>query len=137
MNQPLAMPSREAIAAIHADINSALAGVAAKHGLQAIKTGTLRYDASGFRVTVESLFAGAESQEMRDLRTNAGLFGFTPEIAGATIEYGGQPYEVVGVRRTKLDLKSVTNGKLYAAPITQVHAALLSQKSNLGLLRGR
>ena len=95
MNQAV-MPSREALALIHSDLKDALARVAAKHNLQTIKTGTLRYDGSGFRVTVEARFSGAESREMRDLRASASLFGFTPEIAGATIEYGGKPYEVVG-----------------------------------------
>ena len=124
-------PPKALLQAIHADIDAALSAIAGKHHLANIKTGTVRDDASGFRVTVEGMFDGAEPPEMTALRERATLLGFSKAIAGAAIQYAGKDFKVVGVRRTQLSLQSSVDGKTYLAPIDQVRKALQRQNSSL------
>lgn len=121
--------SKTKLAAIRKDVEAALAQVAKKHNIETMKLGTIRYDADGFRTTLEARFEGGESEDMKALRMNAQFIGFKSEIAGATIKYANKDCKVVGMKRTKLVLE--VDGKSCTAPIDQVLRVLQSQKSPL------
>lgn len=124
------LPSKTKLQEIRQAMQQALDKVAKEHGIDNIKLGNIRYDESGFRVPLEAVFEGGESQELKSLRLNAPLMGFAPEIAGATITYANKQYEVVGLKRTNFLIKDAA-GKVYTAKIDMVKHTLKMQKSPL------
>lgn len=121
--------SKEKLAKIRIEIDKALAEVAKNNGIDSVKIGTIRFDENGFRTTLEAKFEGGESIELRTLRSNASLWGFKPEIAGAKISYGNKEYTVTGIKRTKMTLEHA--GKTFLAPVDTILNSLKSLKSPL------
>lgn len=119
--------SKDKFAAIRKDIEAALAEVSKKHGIEAMKLGTIRYDQDGFRATVEARFEGGETIDMKSLRMSAKFIGFNDSIVNATISYANKQCKVIGMKRTKLIL--LVDGKECSAPIEQVLRVLQQQKS--------
>ena len=120
------MKTKQEIQEIRQDIDAALLDIAKKHGVEKFKLGSIRYDADGFRTTIEAQYQGAETSDMKTLKVNAPFMGFKKEIAGANIKYIDKAYKVVGMKRTNLLLES--GGKVYVANIERVKSYL--QKHN-------
>lgn len=123
------LPSKDKIKIIRADLEDALNAVGKKHGIESIKLGTIRFDEDGFKVPLEANFVGGDSADLKTLKQNARILGFKPEIAGASIKYGGKDYIVTGLRRTKLTLEK--DGKTYTGSVDQILTTLKLQKSPL------
>lgn len=122
--------SKSKLQEIRQSLELAISEVAKQHGIESIKLGNIRYDESGFKVPIEAVFEGGETKEMKNLRLNAKLLGFKPEIAGATIIYGQKQYEVIGLGRSAFHLKGV-DGKNYTAKVEIVRHTLEMQNSPL------
>jgi hypothetical protein len=123
--------SIEKIQQIRKSLEKALADVAKEHNMDKFNIGKISSDSDGFSVKLEGIFSGGDTLEMKSLKVNAGLLGFKPEIAGATISYGKDNFVVTGVRRTKLTLEQVSSGKTYLAKVEDVQSALTKQNSPL------
>ncbi len=119
--------TKSKLAEIRKDIDSALAEVGKKHGISSFKLGTIRYDADGFKSTLEAQLSGGESFDLKTLRLNAKYIGFNDTIVNATIVYANKQCKVVGMKRTKLLLE--VDGKGCSAPIESVVRHLSLQKS--------
>ena len=121
------MKTAQQLQEIRKDIERAMAEVIKNHSLEKIKIGTITHNADGFRTTMEVQYQGGDTVDMKALKLNAPFIGFTKEIAGATIQYGGKECKVVGMKRTKLMIE--IQGKGYTAKIEDVKRTLQNQKS--------
>lgn len=112
---------------IRNDIEMALEAITKKHGLEKVNIGRFSHHNDGFRTTLEVQYQGGDTLDMKALKLNAPFLGFTADIAGATIQYGGKEGKIVGMKRTNLLIE--IKGKTYTAKIDDVKRVLQSQKS--------
>lgn len=116
---------------LRAEIDAALAQVAAKHDVQ-IKLGTGRFSAANASFKMEVATKTEEgmtlSSEVTAFKAQARIFGLDPEDFGKTFHSGGKTYTISGLvpRRPKFPVLAncLEDGKRYKFPAENVRAFL-------------
>lgn len=105
--------------AIRADIDAALAAVAAKHGIK-LATGKCTYEPSAatFKVEAATLTetGDAMTKEAVDFVRYAPLWNLSPGMLFATFTSRGESYKIIGAmprRKAQILTRNLATGKLY------------------------
>ena len=83
---------------ICADIDAALAAVAAKHNLSSLKCSPGNYTTSSFMIKLEGVAQGGKSLEGQRYEQNAKMMGLPP--LGTVFQSGGKTYRTTGMNTT-------------------------------------
>lgn len=114
---------KDQLAAIRADIDAALAGVATKHKLMSLKCGAGTYGASNFSLKVEGIAEGGSTAEAQRYEFNAKTMGLLP--LGGTFTHGARMYKTTGINTTgtKCMVDRIPDGKSFLMPTHVVQQA--------------
>jgi hypothetical protein len=123
--------NRNVLTAIRADLDAAIAAVAAKHGVS-MKTGSARFSsaAATMKVEIATISATGEviSKTIAALRANYKYLGLTEDHLNATFSIAGRTYKLAGYNSRRyakpFEIKCLDNGKIYVTTEAQIHAAL-------------
>lgn len=120
---------------VREDINSALAEVAKKHGIE-LEIGNISFDALSFRTTLKASVKDGTADsslpgtaEMRtDFKRFASIFGLSESDLGKTFKQGRKEYTIVGMkpRKRTAPIIATTDGNMYAFPAEMVRSLLVT-----------
>ena len=112
--------NRQNLKALHADINEACRAIAKKHGIHYDAKGGGRYSSDTFTAKVEFITipdSGViEDKTEKAYKQNAVYYGLKPEWLHKKVRYGGELWEIVGLKTTSRKypvLMKNINGKVY------------------------
>jgi hypothetical protein len=121
---------RTSLRLISAEMETALAGIAAKYGISIEKAGgTFGYDNAivKFKLAV-SRNGKFVTKERTDFETYAACYGLSPKNLGKQFTYGTQKFEIIGLnsraKRTPILGRELGSGKTYRFPAETVKAGL-------------
>lgn len=104
---------------LRTDINAALAIVASKHELTRLAIGRITFTDTTMRSTVEG--ATGNAGDDRILGEKMRMYGFKPELLGATVTLGNKQYTVRSMKRTNF-VADGADGKSYKLPFDIIPA---------------
>mgnify|MGYP003337943511 FL=1 len=123
--------TRDVLNALRADLDAAIAAVAAKHGVS-MKTGSARFSsaAATMKVEIATISATGEviSKTLAALRANYKWLGLTEAHLNATFSIAGHTYKLAGYNSRRyakpFEIKCLDNGKTYVTTKDTVFNAL-------------
>jgi hypothetical protein len=116
------------VIALRAEIESALAAVATKHGI-AIKAGNGNYSGTNATLKLEISVVDASgttiTKEAAAFKQLAILYGFTPEHLGRTFTIRGKSFNLAGIDRKsyKYPVLATNGGKTFKLRLEDVQSA--------------
>ena len=109
--------TKELLRSIRADMDVALAAVAAKHGIE-LKCGNARFMALTFTMKVEGKVSGAPPVEELNFVGLAPIYGIDPTWLAKRVSFSGKTFVLRGIKRGgKSVLLENGVGKMFRAPI--------------------
>lgn len=114
--------TQEQLRAIRADIDAALVGIKAKHGLSELALGTCTYDPNGpFKFQLKGVGGGGKTRERIQYEMEA-KYVFLPPL-DQPFTYGAETFVPIGVRGTKVEMTRPGETKVFVAKIDAVSKA--------------
>ena len=111
---------RVTLRVLRADIEAALASVAAKHNLT-VTTGGIRYSPTLATVKVEFAKEGSGNRVEQEFKRYAELFDLSPDDLGKKFKFNGAVFTVTGLKPNSPKfplLATRADGKVFKFPVT-------------------
>jgi hypothetical protein len=122
--------SKDLLRTLRPTLQAALDKVAADHGLQSLTAGNMSFSADNFTVTVKGIAKDGKSREAVEYETACIYAPQLPKL-GAEFRWSNRTFKPTGLKRTKVSVLDVHDGKTYLIKLEALEARMSLAKQGL------